>query len=77
MVQGCMQPKMDEAEPDLIYSLNPLWLQAMQGPSQWTVTGSVWPDCVWGGHQQEGEEGEEREGARGPDGIRGPFLGMG
>ena len=56
-----MQPKMDEAEPDLIYSLNPLWLQAMQGPSQWTVTGSVWPDCGWGGHQQEGEEGEERE----------------
>ena len=35
-----MQPKMDEAEPDLIYSLNLLWLRAM------TVAGSVWPDCV-------------------------------
>lgn len=32
--------------------------------------------CV-GGNQQEGKEGQEREGARGPDGIRGPFLGMG
>ena len=40
MVQGCMQPKMDEAEPDLIYSLNPLRLRAM------TVAGSVWLDCV-------------------------------
>lgn len=40
MLQGCMQPKTDEAEPDLFYSLNPLWLRAV------TVPGSVRPDCV-------------------------------